>query len=255
MKNYVFDIETVALPTDQLQAIIPAFDPETVKTGNYGPEKAAEKIEKVRQEQFNRFMRNAALSALTGQVAMIGIRSEAGDTYIFSLPDEKTIIAEWLKLFESEIDRGGHWIGFNISNFDLPFLIRRAWFHRLRIPYGIVRGRYITSHFTDLLTLWIGSEHAGRFEVSLNDLAKFFAIGIKSANGADFGELLRYKPEGAREYLANDLEITWKVAEAMGALKRPLASDLAEPTGPPDPGPAIDPIEEPQSEPAGIQFY
>jgi hypothetical protein len=55
----------------------------------------------------------------------------------------------------------------------------------------------------------------------------------------------------AREYLARDLEITWKVAEAMGALKRPLTADLAGPSGPPDPGPAID--EEP--EPAEIQFY
>src|ERR1700756_3901576 len=244
MRNFVLDIETVALPTDKLQAIMPVFDPETVKIGNLGPEKAAEKIEKTRQEQFNRFMRDAALSALTGQVAMIGIRDEAGDTYVYSLPDEKSIIADWLKLFETEIEHGAHWIGFNIGNFDLPFLMRRAWLHRLRVPYGIIRGRYLTTHFTDLLQLWTASEYSNRFEVSLNELARFFGVGSKTANGANFGELLRYQPDAAREYLANDLEITWKIAEAMGALKRPLATDLAGPSGPPDPGPVISPSEE-----------
>jgi RNase H-like protein len=253
MKNYVFDIETVPLPTDQLQTMMPVFNPEEIKTGNLvDQEKINAKIEKARADQFNRFMRRAALSALTGRVAMIGFRDETGTNSILDW-DEKLIIADWLKFFESEIQHGGHWIGFNIASFDLPFLIRRAWFHRIPVPYGIVRGRYLTSFFTDLLHLWTGSEYSNQFEVSLDDLAQFFGAGIKSANGADFGELLRYKPEAARAYLENDLEITWKVAAAMGALKRPLADDLAQgPSGPPDPGPVPEPAPEIKS---GIQFY
>ena len=245
MNHYIFDIETVPLPTDQLEVIMPVFDPESVKVGNYGPEKAAEKIEKARLEQFNRFMRDAALSALTGQVAMIGIRDESANTYIFSLPDEKTIISEWLRIFDRE--RGAHWIGFNISNFDLPFLIRRAWFHRLAIPYGILKGRYLSSRFTDLLQLWTASEYSNRFEVSLAELSKFFGAGTKTEDGAKFAELLRYKPDAARAYLANDLEITWKIAEAMGAFKRSF-----DPPAGSNGDPATHAVDQPESE---IQFY
>jgi hypothetical protein len=259
MRNYVFDIETVPLPTDQLQAIMDPFEPEAVKTGNYGPEKAAEKIEKARQSQFNDFMHDAALSALTGRVAMIGIRNEAGDNFI--LEDrygEKELISAWFQWFESEVEHGAHWIGHNIANFDIPFLIRRAWFHRLPVPYGIIRGRYLSSFFTDLMQLWAGSEYGSK--ISLAKLAKYFDCGEKSANGANFGELLRYKPEAAQAYLENDLELTWKIAEAMGALKRPLASDLAAPGGLSEPEPGNDTgryENEPESEPepAGIQFY
>lgn len=221
MKNLVFDIETTALDTETLRAIMPVFDPDSVKTGQYGPDKAAEKIERARLEHFNRFMRRAALSATTGQIAMIGIKSESELQILEG--DEKTIIQDWLNQFETGIAQGAHWIGFCIGNFDLPFLVRRAWRYRLRIPYGIVRGRYLTGFFTDLLQLWNGSEYGNQFEVSLDDLAQYFGVGKKTANGADFGELLRYKPEAARAYLENDLEITWKIAEIMGALKGPLA--------------------------------
>jgi hypothetical protein len=253
MKNYVFDIETVPLPTDQLQAIMPVFNPEEIKTGNLvDQEKINAKIEKARLEQFNRFMKRAALSALTGRVAMLGIKGPEDEIEI-SQGDEIGIIKHFLSFFERQIEKGGHWIGFNIASFDIPFIVRRAWFHRIPIPYGIIRGRYLTSFFTDLLQLWTGSEYSNQFEVSLNDLAQFFNVGLKSGDGADFGELLRYDPAKAKDYLTNDLEITWKVAAAMGALKRPLADDLAQgQNGPPDPGPVPEPAPEIKS---GIQFY
>lgn len=226
MQNIVFDLETVHLPTDQLQALLPVFDPESVKVGNLGPDKAAEKIEKARLEQFNRFMRNAALSAMTGRIVMLGIKDE--DRIEIIQDDEPAIIRHFFALFEKYIDKGTHWIGFNIASFDIPFLIRRAWFHRLKVPpYGIVRGRYLTGFFTDLLELWNASERTGPFTVSLDDLAHYFGVGAKTGNGADFGELLRYDAQKAKDYLVNDLEITWKIAEAMGAFCGPLIVDEA----------------------------
>jgi hypothetical protein len=245
MKNYVFDIETIPLPSNQLEALLPAFDPELVKVGNFGPEKAAEKIEKARAEHLNRFMRRAALSAITGQIAMLGIQEENEPAEIID-GQEADIINYFLNLFETNFDKGIHFIGFNIANFDLPFLIRRAWFHGLKVPAGIVRNRYLTSFFTDLLQLWNSSEHANEFGVSLNDLAQFFGCGAKTANGAEFGELLRYEPEKARAYLLNDLDITWKIACRMGAIRGPLLTNE-----PAEPAPVN--YEEPVFN--GIKFY
>lgn len=253
MKNFIFDLETIPASTEQLQAIMPVFDPEEIKTGNMGPDKAAEKIEKARLEHANRFMRRAALSALSGQIAMLGIKTET-ETGIIDA-EEPAIISYLFSLFEKNCDTGAHWIGFNIANFDIPFLLRRAWLHRIKVPTGIVRGRYLTTFFTDLLQLWNGPERVAQFDVSLNDLALFFGVGMKTGNGANFGELLRYEPEKAKQYLANDLEITWKVAEAMGAFRRPLAADLAAAgSKPDDPGRPLEPEPEPEPEPI-LAFY
>ena len=219
MKNFAFDIETIPLSSEELQARLPLFDPDSVKVGNLGEEKAKEKIEKLRQEHFQNFYRKAALSALTGRVAMIGVRDEAGTPLILD-GDEKTSIAEFLDMFaRSE----AHWIGFNIASFDIPFLIRRAWLHGLKVPYGIVRNHYLSGLFTDLLELWNACERGGdRFPVSLSDLALYFDLGRKNANGANFHEILRYAPEEAKAYLVNDLELTWGIAEAMGAICGPV---------------------------------
>ena len=40
----VFDIETGGLPDSEIERIAPAFDPDSVKVGNLGLEKALEKI-------------------------------------------------------------------------------------------------------------------------------------------------------------------------------------------------------------------
>lgn len=218
MENYVFDIETIPLPTDQL--IPPVFDPEIIKTGNLGQQKAEEKIAKAEREHFQNFYRKAALSPLSGTIAMIGVRDDEGSIRIMEGP-EPEIIREWFNLFDSEGHK--HYIGFNIASFDIPFLIRRAWFHRIKVPYGLVRGRYLTGLLTDLLELWNLSERGSeRFPVSLDDLGRYFGCGIKSGSAAQFHELLRYQNEKAREYLVNDLELTWKVAEAMGAIRGPI---------------------------------
>lgn len=217
----VFDIETVPLASDQIDKLCPPFDPEAVKVGNLGQEKAQAKIEKLREEHFTRFYRKAALSAVTGQIAMIGIKGADCETILDG--NEKTIITEWLKQLDS--DGSVHWIGFNIASFDIPFLIRRAWFHGLKPDlYGIVRGRYLSGFFTDLMKLWTLTENGELFPVSLGALAQYFGVGEKLFPDVEFHELLRYKPEQAREYLWNDLKLTWGIAERMGCMKLPPAA-------------------------------
>jgi predicted PolB exonuclease-like 3'-5' exonuclease len=229
IKYRVFDIETVPLPSDQIDKLCPAFDPETVKTGNLGEEKAKAKIEKLREEHFIRFYRRAALSAVTGQIAMIGIKGAEVELILDG--DEKTMIKEWLKLLDT--DGSIHWIGFNCASFDIPFIIRRAWFHGLKPDlYGIVRGRYLSGFFTDLMKLWTLSENGELFPVSLGALAQYFGLGEKLFPDVEFHELLRYKPEQARAYLSNDLKLTWEIAERMGCMKLPAAAAPVSPVQP-----------------------
>ena len=243
MKNFVFDLETVPLDTDTLAQRIPPFDPESVKTGNLGPDKAIEKIEKARVDHFQRYYKRAALSALTGSVALIGVIGAAdGDPVIFTSTDEAETITAFFEFWLQQTNEGAHWLGFNIKNFDLPFIVRRAWFHRIAVPYGFIKGRYLPAFFTDLMELWTACEHTNQFEVSLNDLALYFGFEPKTANGADFHELLRYKPDEAREYLRHDLRLTYQIAEAMRAIKYQTTKPEPEPEPElrADPGPTIE---------------
>jgi hypothetical protein len=236
---YVFDIETVPLPDEELRQAIPAFNEEEVKVGNLKPENAAAKIEKARLEHANRILEKAALDPLTGRVAAVGILGPAATGTVRTLfdPDEKKLI-NW---FFSEYVRTGEsrWIGFNIAGFDIPFLLRRAWKLGIKPPYhALLKGRYLSSFLIDLAEVWRCSTHERDFP-SLSRLAEFLGVGSKLGSGAGFAHLLYSDEKAAREYLERDLYLTWAVAVRLGVIdQRPEAKKA--PTVPvPEPEPEI----------------
>jgi hypothetical protein len=217
--NYrCFDIETVPLSPSEIAQAIPDFDPGEVKVGNLGAEKAAEKIEAKRLEHQNRILERAALSPLTGRVAAIGIRGPArADGEIDERTDfndnEETLIRSFFLALVSDPD--GVWIGFNCFNFDLPFLMRRAWKLGIIPPRGILKGRYPSNWFIDLAIIWQAGEYRPE-PISLNRLGQFLGLGVKMDNGANFASLLYQNQETAKAYLQRDLYLTWKIAERLG---------------------------------------
>jgi hypothetical protein len=224
MRKAVFDIETGPQSIDRLQGMIPEFDPETVKTGNMGEEKAKEKIEKARAEHMTRFQRTAALSAITGEILAIGIMREVdpGKPPIVELlvDREDLVLRSFFQIFtESQKNNPTQWVGFYIRNFDLPFIIRRAWKHGIGVP-DLMLGRYLPIVFTDLFDTWRLCEYPPD-RISLDTLARFFEIGMKTGDGAQFHELLRFDREAALQYLRNDLWLAWKLAASMGAFWTP----------------------------------
>lgn len=222
MNNFCFDIETAPLDTETLSMMIPPFNEEDVKTGNMGFEKRAEKIVKERADHERKFYRRAALSAVTGRVVAIGIigPSEIEKELLIG-GDEKDLLVDFFERFETSIKFGdAHWFGFNITLFDIPFLIRRAWALQIPIPHGITEGRrYLSNWFTDLMDVWRGTDFRGDM-ISLSDLAVFLGYPAKQGKGDEFSALLRYEPEKARIYLENDLWLTWQVATRFGVMRK-----------------------------------
>jgi len=243
----IFDIETGPLPDDHLQKMLPDFDPDkavpdpgkfeaaSVKTGNLGAEKAAEKIakakddhakavknrkakvEKAREEHFAKFKEKAALSPLYGQVLAIGILDDMENrSYITqsALDDEDIVIKTFWSTMTSKN------IGHNIHGFDLPFLVRRSWANDIAVPQKTIENYRFWHHgYVDLMQVW---QLGNRQEyVSLDTLCKFFGIPGKpdDVGGADFARLFNGTPEErkqALDYLSNDLTMTKGVAQAMG---------------------------------------
>lgn len=215
MPALIFDIETGPLDEDELNRMLPEFDPASVKHGNTKDEaKKAAQIEKAREEHEAKFFERAALSPLTGRVVVIGYQFAGGESIIEDLPEREILEAFWAR-YKWAIDRPFSMIGWNIEGFDLPFIVRRSWFHGVEVPNSIInRSRYWNALFIDLMKCWTLGAY-GQYE-KLDNAAKFFGYEGKNGDGADFHQLWNEDRPKATAYLENDLEMTELVATSMG---------------------------------------
>lgn len=130
--------------------------------------------------------------------------------------DEAQMLREFWDITRGEMGRINQMVGFNSNSFDLPFLIRRSWKHCVSVPFGIRRGRYWSDEMVDLRDAWQLGDRQARG--SLDVIAKHLGIGAKNGSGADFAKLWQSDRAKAVEYLRNDLELTARLADALGCL-------------------------------------
>lgn len=208
MRLTAYDIETSSLPRDHLLRIMPEFK----AAGNLkDPAKIAADIEDKKQSWLER----AALDATTGKVLAIGIKSDHHQI-MFHGHDEAVVLKgfwDYVREVESSSNGGCEWVGFNSSQFDLPFLFQRSFINRIARPVGIREGRYWSRKWIDLREVW----NCGRKDQSgsLDAVAKALGVGEKAGSGADFAKLYDTDQPKALAYLAHDLDLTLKVAEVL----------------------------------------
>jgi len=250
----VFDCETGPLEKSTVLSRTPdfkqpeppgEFDPSTVKLGNLKDEaKIAAKIETEREKHGrlvanyekdvatakdsheSEAMEKAALSPITGEVLAIGYKSEKGTVMRISGRDgldEADLISEFWARYQTCIAPARKLVGHNIFGFDLPFLINRSWVLDVTVPVGVIdRDRFWNERiFIDTMKRWA----LGRYGdwVKLDTLSQLFGGTGKpeGVTGAMFADLIKGSEEEQKtavEYLFNDLEMTWKVAVAMGVM-------------------------------------
>ncbi len=221
MSSPIFDIETG--PQDR-DFVLSLFDESAVKYGNLRDErKRAVKLEEEREK----FVDKAALSAVTGRVVAIGYKYVDGDGYILDGDrkdeTEVAVIAQfWTTFNTARIDRD-HIIGFNSNHFDLPFLFRRSVILGVDVPDEAKDRRgYWSDTFVDLLDVWRCGDWT--LYIKLNVLAKLMRIKGKPDDCAavDFYKFWESddpkEHEKAERYLANDLDMTYELALRMGVI-------------------------------------
>jgi hypothetical protein len=206
----LFDIETGPSPREQIADLCPDFE----APANYrDPDKVAAYIAEKREAWFA----DAALSALTGRVLAIGymdLHDRQPAPAIFATGDEPADLeAFWALTAGCEI------LGFNSNTFDLPFLIRRSWHHRIPIPVDLHRGRYLPSRCIDILDSWRCGVREDR--TSLDKIARHLGVGRKTGHGADFARLYAEDRPAALDYLTQDIRLTHAVALALGLIPQP----------------------------------
>ena len=118
-------------------------------------------------------------------------------------------------------------VGHNIKNFDLPFLLRRAWSLEVPVPgYLTPSGRrYWPDIFVDTMDLWSCGVFGPDGRVSLDRLSKHFGLEGKNGSGENFHVLLEEDPEAAKEYALQDTRLTRGVHRKMLRLAAPEPSE------------------------------
>lgn len=231
--NFVtFDIETAPQDEATLLALMPPFDPAEVKMGNIkDADKIAAKIADAEVKHKARWLSEAALSPATGRVACITVsaRNAAGVDFgtVVNFADDaeseiKEITRFWAMIDQSFQGAYTFFVGHNILDFDLPFLINRSRILGIPLPrhlYAIKGGRvYFSDHFVDTRLVWLLGRKASDNPSSLDFVAKALKVGAKNGSGADFAQLMKTDREAAKAYAENDVLITTKVAQRLGLI-------------------------------------
>jgi hypothetical protein len=231
--NFVtFDIETAPQDEATLLALMPPFDPAEVKLGNIkDADKIAAKVADAEVKHKARWLSEAALSPVTGKVACITVsaRTAAGIDIgtVVNFADDTEAEAREIYRFWEMIEQAfqgtyTYFVGHNILDFDLPFLINRSRILNIPLPrhlYSIKGGRvYFSDHFVDTRLVWLLGRKAGDNPSSLDFVAKALKVGAKNGSGADFAQLMKTDREAAKAYAANDVHLTTKVAQRLGII-------------------------------------
>jgi hypothetical protein len=216
---HIFDIETGADPI-RARALMPPFDEAKVKVGNIkDQDKIAAKIEEKRASHESDWLDKAALRPETGQVLAIGMIPHAGSEHIFHIhqnSEEETINAFWGFFDLTRFNGGGVWVGHNILQFDLPFLVIRSRILGLRVPARLRDGRFFSpTLFCDTMDEWLMGRR-GECKCTLDYVARSLDCGGKNGDGADFAVLYDQDEAAALAYLSNDLKVTAGVAAKLG---------------------------------------
>jgi hypothetical protein len=160
---------------------------------------------------------DAALSALTGRVLLIGclVDNETTPRW-FEGPEDYLLQNFWDFYHQTRsVSRDSRWVGFNTHDFDWPFVVQRSYINGVK-PATILTDRgYLLDGLVDLRKLW----QCGNRQItgSLDFIGRAMGFTGKTGDGAEFAGLYNNEAtkQQAMDYALNDLLLTRKIAERM----------------------------------------
>ena len=146
------------------------------------------------------------LNPIDSKIIAIGLRHKNEDK-IFLDEDEGKVLKEFWeewKRIKTE-NPNTHIVGFNVNNFDLPFIVTRSFLHDIEIvPFTL-------KHILDVREK-LNAYRYGKSKGKLSDYGKMMNLELLNLEGSDVARLCSEKDyETLRTYLKKDLEITEEV--------------------------------------------
>lgn len=155
-----------------------------------------EKYEELSEEQ-----RIKLLNPIDSKIIALGIRYN-GQNRVFLGEDEKKLLEdfwnEWKSIKKNDSIKV---VGFNINNFDLPFITTRS------LICNVIISPFLIKSTIDLREK-INAYRYGKSRGKLKDFASLIGLPTKTIEGKDIAKLyIEKKYDLIKEYLINDLEI------------------------------------------------
>jgi hypothetical protein len=231
LHGYTFDIETQPYGSIDLAPFVKKaepFDPEACKREfataredspkgrDFLLKKAAEHEAKIEQAK-REFADKAALKPETGSIIALGVITPTNEENVIT-GTEKAILGYFWDMYHTATTKGQRMYGWNIADFDVPFIMRRSWKNGVSVPQTVlVSRRYLCDDFVDLKKIYacgVYGEH-----VSL-DIAAKHLLGLgksdQEVTGATFHKYFNgteAERQLALDYLKRDLRLTKAVGE------------------------------------------
>jgi len=199
-----FDLETAALPLEILRPRMPEFQ---APAGWKDPQKVSQAI----QEKQAKWLSDCALSPLTGQIlACVWVTMDGKTRVMDADATSEAAVIEFIFDRFRDAGMGSQYkvAGFNIAEFDVPWLIKRAWATGVKIPSGMFKfsGKWfdLPPWMIDIRHIWGMGEHYAKG--SLGTIGEFLGVGEKKGSGEDFARNWRdpNMHAEAMAYLLND---------------------------------------------------
>jgi uncharacterized protein YprB with RNaseH-like and TPR domain len=147
------------------------------------------------------------LNPIDSKIIAIGIRHD--NKNLIFMGEEKSILENfWKAWYEIRTDNPlTKVIGFNITDFDMPFITARSFINNVKIiPFTL---KYILD-----LRDKISAYKSGKVRGKLKEFAALMNLEIKEVDGKDMARLYSEKKyETIKDYLINDLIITERIYE------------------------------------------
>lgn len=204
MSSHLFiDIETISSATPP--------DPSTIKApGNYTK---AETIKAYQEANVESVWRSESLKSHKGRILVIGwaIDDEEPQSVQMEGNDEEGLIVGFWTRLHADLGQTQRptIVGFNCRSFDCNWLRHRAYKYHIPDMAVFFPWERYDKRVVDLREMWLGADYRG--EGTLDDLAKFFGIGGKTA-GMDGSKVFGYWRDGrvdeVAEYCRRDVELT-----------------------------------------------
>lgn len=161
--------------------------------------------------------RKKLLNPIDSRLVAIGLRFNSKDLIIQS-KDEKKMLEEFWKELEKikKETKQAKIVGFNIKDFDLPFLVTRSFIHNVKITPFVLK---------DVIDLRekVSAFRYGATRGKLKEFGEFLGIELHEMDGSQVAEeCIKGNFEKLKEYLNKDLEITEKM------LKRIIETNIIE---------------------------
>lgn len=221
MDVHITDIETGIAP--DYRKFMPEFEYRWKKQHTKQEELVDIKI------QENEWTKLCPLHALTGRVIAIGHMSPDNKSTVIGVDEtEVQILEHFWRTMKDCYDKNIKVVGHNIRMFDFPFLIRRSWKHKVKVPECIFKGNHVFSGIIsdwiiDLSDAWLMDNETRYYRYQTkpnfdeypsvrllpkwnqNIISKFFGGTEKPFDGKNFEQMWNKDKAQAITYLVNDL--------------------------------------------------